>query len=216
MDKKWKAQDRFIMRTQSVINFTQRLSRLHWNCIFPTLRETSDLVKTRIYLNSKVIRWLYFISFHCIIKLHYGAVTVCLLFSFYLETRNVLDIHLGCLTENYSFTTREGTFIFWTRAPEPGLSHQFCKLGPWQPTALELLWKDTMRNLCFISKYRKYTYSGVLKYFFSAVENDLLVSNSFLLARSSSALCWSGSAGPSLPAASSNSFISDATSLKRM
>ena len=58
------------------------------------------------------------------------------------------------------------------------------------------------------------TYSGVLKYFLSAVEKDLLVSSSFLLARSSSWRCWSGRAGASLPAASSNSFISLATSLQ--
>ena len=59
------------------------------------------------------------------------------------------------------------------------------------------------------------TYSGVLKYFLSAVEKDLLVSSSFLLARSSSWRCWSGRAGASLPAASSSSFISLATSLQQ-
>ena len=57
------------------------------------------------------------------------------------------------------------------------------------------------------------TYSGVLNYAFRALENDLLVSNNFLLARSSSALWWSGRLGASLPAESSSSFISLATSL---
>ena len=59
------------------------------------------------------------------------------------------------------------------------------------------------------------TYSGVLKYAFRALENDLLVSNNFLLARSSSALWWSGRLGASLPAESRSSFISLATSLWR-
>ena len=56
-------------------------------------------------------------------------------------------------------------------------------------------------------------YSGVLKYALRAFEKDLLVSSNFLLARSSSALWWSGRLGASLPAESSNNFISLATSL---
>ena len=58
------------------------------------------------------------------------------------------------------------------------------------------------------------SYSDVLKYFFKALENDLLVSSSFLRASSNSALCCSGKLGASLPAASSNNFISLATSLE--
>ena len=60
---------------------------------------------------------------------------------------------------------------------------------------------------------RGVTYSGVLKYAFSALEKDLLVSSNFLLAMSSSALWWSGRLGASRPAESSSNFISLATSL---
>ena len=52
MDKKWKAQDRFIMRTPSVINFTQRLT-LHRNCIFLSFREKLDLVNDLFKFKSK-------------------------------------------------------------------------------------------------------------------------------------------------------------------